>query len=173
MQTLIHDVLSLARINKTERDFEKIDMSQVLDRALNTLDSIIREKKAKIEVENLGVIWGDPVQIELLLQNLIENGLKYQPTGQIPVIKVRMQGSANLFSQIEIEDNGIGFKPEQAQRIFEPFERLHGKSVYAGSGIGLAICKRIVERHAGKIEALGEPGIGSKFIITLPNKMIS
>lgn len=172
MRALINDVLSLARVNKTERAFQQINFSQILDNVISTLEPLLQDKKAKIESENLSLLWGDPVQIEQLILNLVENGLKYQPAGQTPVIKVRMDNSANLFCRIEIEDNGIGFRPEHAQRIFEPFERLHGQNVYTGTGIGLAICKRIVERHGGRIEALGEPGAGAKFLITLPNKLI-
>lgn len=170
MQTLISDVLALARVNRAEGPYEEIHLSQVLKRVLDTLEPMIQEKKAKIETENLSTVCGDPVQIGQLLQNLIENGLKYQPSGQIPIIKVKMDDSQAHFCQIEIEDNGIGFKPEYAERIFEPFERLQGRTAYPGTGIGLAVCKRIVERHGGRIVALGVPGFGSKFIITLPKR---
>lgn len=144
---------------------------KLLNKALTNLDEQIREKQAKIEVQQLVSLRGDPRQLEQLLQNLIDNGLKYQPPGQKPVIKIHSECFEQIFCAIIVEDNGIGFDPTQAERIFQPFERLHGKtSPYTGTGVGLAICKRIVERHGGRIEAQSKPGKGARFTVRLPYK---
>ena len=111
---------------------------------------------------------GDPVQVRQLFQNLIGNALKFHKPGEAPHVQVyalrRSPGQAEVF----IEDNGIGFDKKDADRVFLPFQRLHGRSEYEGTGIGLTICQKIVERHGGTIRAESAPGVGSTFVFTLP-----
>lgn len=169
MQNLIADLLNWARISRTEPQFEPVPLSNVLHNVVANLEPVIENKQARIEVGHLETVIGDQGQLEQLLQNLIENGLKYQPEGQIPVLRVQSKCNAKQYCEITVEDNGIGFKQEYAEKVFEPFERLHGKaSTYSGTGVGLAICKRIAERHGGSISAKSKPGEGAKFTIRLP-----
>lgn len=122
------------------------------------------------------MIDADPLQMRQLLQNLIGNGLKFHRPGEVPIIEVhgqfladsRTAGYDSARYQILVEDNGIGFDEKYIERIFQPFQRLHGRGDYEGTGIGLTICHRIVERHGGQISAKSQPGHGSTFIITLP-----
>lgn len=138
-------------------------------RALTNLDQEVREKRAKVIIDSSETLVADEAQLEQLIQNLISNGLKYQPPGQEPEIHIESTCFDPSFCQFSVRDNGIGIPPEQVERIFEPFERLHGKaSQYEGTGVGLAICRRIVERHGGSISVEGEPGKGSRFIVRLP-----
>jgi signal transduction histidine kinase len=169
MQSLISDLLSLARVSKSQPHFKPVQLSKVLDTVVNTLEPVINEKQAIIETGPMETVMGDSGQLEQLLQNLIENGLKYQPEGQTPVLRVQAACIENRYCQITVQDNGIGFRQEQAEKIFEPFARLHGKgSSYAGTGVGLAICKRIAERHGGTISAKSAPGLGTSFTVQLP-----
>ncbi len=168
-QTLVHDLLALSKVTKTGQPFQRLPLAQVLNRALSNLEVQIHEKHARVELGNLVTLRGDARQLEQLFQNLIENSLKYQPPEQIPVIKIHSNCDNNQTCEIVVEDNGIGFDDKQAEQIFQPFERLHGKaSPYSGTGVGLAICRRIVERHGGTITASGKPGQGATFTIRLP-----
>ncbi|HEX9653327.1 MAG TPA: ATP-binding protein, partial [bacterium] len=138
------------------------------------------EVNGQVEVADLPVIEADPTQIRQLMQNLIGNGLKFHRDDMPPVIKVYSDfaagknghpgspGQTRAFCKIVVEDNGIGFDKKYAERIFGVFQRLHGREKYEGSGIGLAVCRKIVERHGGEIVAIGTPGQGAKFEITLP-----
>jgi len=168
-QNLVKDLLSLAVINKDERPLREVDLSRVIYRVLGNLDQEIKQKRAKITLGCIATVWGDEVQLEQLIQNLISNALKYQPAGQTPQIQIESACFDHAFCQFSIQDNGIGIPAEYQERIFEPFERLHGKKgPYEGTGIGLSICKRIVERHGGTIAVDSEPGMGSRFTIRLP-----
>ncbi len=134
---------------------------------ISDLENQIERTQGRIEIGNLPMIEADPTQMHQLLQNLIINALKFQREGSSPLIKI----SANIDGddcQISVEDNGIGFDIKYLDRIFKPFERLHSREEYVGSGMGLAICRRIVERHRGKITATTTPGEGSTFIVTMP-----
>jgi PAS domain S-box-containing protein len=171
-QNMVRDLLALSKISKEEQVFRTVELSKVLYRVLTNLDQEIRQKHAKVIIHSTETITADEAQLEHLLQNLISNALKYQPDGQEPVIQVESSCSAAGFCQFSIQDNGIGIPPEQAERIFEPFARLHPKSSpYEGTGIGLAICRRIVERHGGSIAVESELDKGSKFIIRLPHHL--
>jgi two-component system, chemotaxis family, sensor kinase Cph1 len=168
-QTLVQDLLALSRATKEGRPFQKVELSKVVYRALTNLDQEIREKRAKVFIDSSETLIADEAQLEQLIQNLISNALKYQPPGQEPEIHIKSACIDHIYCQFEIRDNGIGIPPEQSERIFEPFERLHGKSSqYEGTGVGLAICKRIIERHAGTIRVESEPGQGSRFVVQLP-----
>ena len=169
MLTLIDDLLIWSRATHAKPVIQPVHLDNVLKRTLTVLKPIIDEKNAEIHLKNMSMVCGDDIQLEQLFQNLIENALKYQPEGQKPIIEIETLRFDHLFWQINVQDNGIGFKPEYKDRIFEPFSRLHGRSsVYPGSGVGLAICKRIVERQGGTIDVQSEEGKGSLFIIRLP-----
>jgi signal transduction histidine kinase len=120
-----------------------------------------------VEIGELPQIQGDPLQLRRLMQNLIGNALKYHLPGTPPVVKVHARQLSGRV-QILVDDNGIGFDQNDAERIFQPFLRLVGRSDYEGSGMGLAICRRIVERHGGEIAASSQPGRGTTFVVTLP-----
>jgi PAS domain S-box-containing protein len=168
MQDLVNDLLDLSQISK-EPDYQAVDLSVLVRRVLADLQESIQEKKAEIEIGDLITIQGDEVQLQQLFQNLIENALKFQPNGQIPKLKIDSTlKSGGQVCVITFQDNGIGLEPEHSERIFETFERLHGKNDYPGTGVGLAICKRIVERHQGTITVSSSPGKGAAFTVSLP-----
>jgi signal transduction histidine kinase len=142
----------------------------VLQTVLDDLQVALKESKGEVIIkEHLGTIEGDEGQIRQLFQNLIGNALKYHREHIPPIIKIdgQLDGDGKAY-QIIVEDNGIGFKEEYYERIFEPFQRLHGVSLYPGTGMGLTICKKIVERHKGGIKVISKPGQGSQFSFTLP-----
>lgn len=169
MQTLIADLLKLSQFSKEPAERKMVDLTDVMRQVIRNLEDRIQAKEARIELGKLAKVTGDQSQLTQLLQNLVENGIKYQPTGQIPVIRVESECRDAQFCQITVQDNGIGFKQEYAEKIFQPFMRLHGKSgAYSGTGVGLAICQRIVERHGGSIEARSKEGEGTLFLIRLP-----
>jgi len=141
----------------------------------------IHQVKGRVHLDQLPTLEADPLQMSQLLQNLIGNALKFHREGEPPVVKVRgellphpggngaREGSrGRRHCQIRVEDNGIGFDEKYLDRIFEPFQRLHGRGAYEGTGMGLAICRKIVERHGGTITARSTPGQGTTFIVTLP-----
>jgi light-regulated signal transduction histidine kinase (bacteriophytochrome) len=128
---------------------------------------VISETGGEVEVGDMPTVAADPLQMRQLLQNLISNGLKFH-RDQVPP-KVRISGVANgRLAEFDVSDNGIGFEPRFNARIFRVFERLHGRSSYPGTGIGLALCRKIVDRHGGTIGAESTPGEGSTFTVTLP-----
>lgn len=167
MQTLIDDLLALAQVSNQRQPFVTVDLVQVVQNVISDLSESIREKQAKIHIGELCTLQGDPSQIQLLIQNLLENAFKFHKPGSPPEVTISAK-QANGTCQICVEDQGIGFPQDQAERIFQPFERLHGKSAFPGSGVGLAICKRIAERHNGTITAEGKPGAGSVFRVSIP-----
>ncbi|PMB48168.1 histidine kinase [Fischerella thermalis CCMEE 5330] len=174
MQTLIEDLLTLSRVTTRAQPFVAVDLLQVTQEVLSDLEISIQQTGATIEIGELPVIDADPLQIRQLLQNLIGNALKFHQKEIQPIVKIYSQllydpehVSAEQ-CQIIVEDNGIGFNEKYLDRIFNVFQRLHGRSEYDGTGIGLAICRKIVERHQGTINARSEPGQGAKFIVTLP-----
>ena len=134
------------------------------------MDHIILSTHAVVNISNPPTIEGDNNQIHQLIVNLIFNSLKYKSEGKPPIINIFGKKKENNYWEISIQDNGIGFDEKYADRIFKPFQRLHGRSKYEGSGLGLTICKKIVERHNGTISALSKPGVGTTFILTLPEK---
>jgi light-regulated signal transduction histidine kinase (bacteriophytochrome) len=175
MQILIHDLLSLSRVSSNSQPFAVVDLAEVVRTVVSDLEARIEQLGAHVEVGALPVITADRVQIAQLLQNLVGNGLKFHKRGESPVVKVHGElldgpsGSRGL-CRIVVEDNGIGFDEKYLDRIFEVFQRLHGRNEYEGTGIGLAICRKIVERHGGGLTATSSPGMGAKFIVTLPQQ---
>ncbi|MCE3237004.1 MAG: domain S-box [Vampirovibrio sp.] len=166
MQDLINDLLALSQISQG-KPFAPVDLNNILLEVKADLFAQIHEKQALVEIGPLCSVPGDATQLRQLFQNLIENALKFQKPDAIPQVSITSDLSKEACT-IRVKDNGIGFDPKHAQRIFSIFERLHGKSAYPGTGVGLAICRRIVERHGGTIEAESEPGQGATFFVTLP-----
>ncbi len=167
MQELINDLLALSRIGKRGKDFELTDCETVIDRVVSNLEMSIRESGAKITRDSMPTLIADNSQLVQLFQNLIGNAIKYC-NEDVPRIhiSVKQNGKDIVFS---VSDNGIGIDPQYNERIFTIFQRLHGKDKYSGTGIGLAICRKIVERHGGKIRVGSQPGKGSTFYFTMPN----
>jgi PAS domain S-box-containing protein len=178
MQALINDLLSLSRVTNHHQPFVAVDLAEVARIVVSDLETRLSQVSGKVELGALPIIVADRGQMAQLLQNLIGNGLKFSKPGQPPVVKVRgellngPQGGVDA-CQIVVEDNGIGFDEKYLDRIFRVFQRLHGRTEYEGTGIGLAICRKIVERHGGSITATSTPGTGAKFIVTLPYRPLS
>ncbi len=173
MQDLIQDLLRYSRITTRPEPFAAVDLKQTVEEAVMDLSMLRKETGGSIEIGALPEIEADPVQMRQLFQNLIGNGLKYHGE-QKPVIRVFEAASADELGTtrtICVEDNGIGFDEKFLDKIFKPFQRLHGADArYRGTGMGLAICRRIIERHCGTITARSEPGKGSTFVLTIPEK---
>lgn len=173
MQDLINSLLTLSRVGTRGGEFVDVDLDKILGEVLSDLEARIADKKARIEIQSVGHVHGDPVQLRQLLQNLLSNALKFTDAERIPFIKVysfeqQSAGVSNNTLNLVIQDNGIGFDAKYKDRIFSPFERLHSRETYEGTGIGLAICKKIVERHEGTITVDSAKGEGTTFVITLP-----
>ncbi len=168
MQALINDLLAYSRVGRRGRAFEATNTAEIVGRVTADLDVAIKEAGATITRGSLPVVMGDAVQLGQLFQNLISNAIKFRGE-RPPVVRISAErdGAAWRFS---VQDNGIGIEPEYAKRIFVIFQRLHSRAEYPGTGIGLAICKKIVERHGGRIWVESRPGEGTTFFFTLPNR---
>ena len=180
MQKLIDDLLLFSRTNKADKVFEPANLNEIFENTKTELAQAIEEKNAVVSSEQLPVILAIPFQIQQLFNNIIGNSLKYATTGIPPVIRVssRIVNAAEIpllrhlgetrFHELTFTDNGIGFEQQYAENIFKLFQRLHDDSSYTGTGIGLTICKKIVENHKGLIRAYGTPGGGATFRVYLP-----
>ena len=177
MSGLITDLLAYSRVTTQVRPFGRVDLNSIVADVLSDLEMQIEETGGRITVSNLPAIEADATQMHQLLQNFIANALKFHQADVPPVIEVigrlEQQPAQNgdapqMVCRLEVRDNGIGFDEKYLDRIFTPFQRLHGRSTYAGTGMGLAICRRIVERHHGAIAVQSTPGEGATFIVTLP-----
>jgi light-regulated signal transduction histidine kinase (bacteriophytochrome) len=167
MHSLIQDLLSYSRITTLGGPLTACDLSHVVSEALGCLELAIAESKAVVTVGTMPVLNCDRAQMISLFQNLIGNAIKYRKPDTAPIIDIsaKMDGAEWVF---RISDNGIGLDPRYKDRIFIIFQRLHGAGTYEGTGIGLAICKRIIERHQGRIWVESEPGKGASFVFALP-----
>lgn len=173
MQKLIEGLLTYSRVTTKAQPFEPVNLSAVARDVLADLEVRIQNSGGRVEIGSLPTVDADPIQMRQLLQNLIANALKFHKEEQPPVVKVLADTSDdgdNGFCRLTVEDNGIGFDEKYAERIFGVFERLHGRQEYEGSGIGLSVCRRIVDRHGGTIMAKSAPGEGATFTIALPLK---
>ena len=165
MKTLIDGLLRYSRVTTQARRLEEMEARTALDEAMANLGRAIAEKGAVVTHDDLPTVLADPIQFVQLFQNLIGNALKFcDGTPRVHVAAERT-GEEWVFS---VRDNGIGIAPEYRERIFQIFQRLHGRDKYPGTGMGLAICKRVVERHGGRIWVESRPGQGSTFLFTLP-----
>lgn len=176
MQILIQDLLSLSRVASNSKPFTAVDLGEVVRTVVSDLEMRINDAGGRVEIGTLPVIFGDRGQMAQLFQNLIGNGVKFRKPGESPVVKIACESQelANAAAgwQITVEDNGIGFDEKYRDRIFQIFQRLHGRNEYEGTGIGLAICRKIVDRHSGAITANSSLGAGARFIITLPQRTL-
>jgi len=169
MSILIEDLLQLTRVTTKAKSFELVDLSDIIREVRSDLETKLEETGGRIEAGDLPKIEADPAQMRQLFQNLISNSLKYRQSNIPPLVKV--EGEIDLkagWCRIRLQDNGIGFEQKYADKIFNIFQRLHGSDEYAGTGIGLAICRKVVDRHGGTITATSKPGEGALFEITLP-----
>ena len=183
MQELINDILRFSKISAEKQSFEEVDMNGVIREALSEMEGTIREKNAEVTVDPLPVLPASIVLMGPLFSNLISNSLKYTKKKEIPRIRIRYEEGPAVpgtngkepetrYGRIYIEDNGIGFDQKYAEQIFDMFRRLHSNAEYEGTVIGLALCKKIVQMHRGYISALGRPGEGAVFIVSLPLQAI-
>jgi len=178
MSVLISDLLEFSRITTRGKPFQSVDLNLVVQDCIEDLHVLIEESKCSIDVETLPTIIADPIQMQQLLFNLIANAIKFSQNEAQPKVKISVEaveqpktidveGLSGWFC-ITVTDNGIGFEQEYANKIFAPFQRLHSRDSFKGTGIGLAICRRIVERHNGTIDANGDTNKGAVFSVTLP-----
>jgi signal transduction histidine kinase len=173
MRGLIDDLLQLSRVTSRAQPSQHVNLSEVVAIVVDDLESQISDTGAVLEVGDLPVVVADPSQMHSLFQNLVSNALKFHKVDQPPLVRISESedptgAPRNGMAHVTVADNGIGFEPEYAERIFRIFERLNGRADYAGTGIGLAICKKIVSRHDGTITAEGKPGEGAVFTISIP-----
>ena len=169
MQILIADLLAFSRVGRTTETFEPVDTDRVLSRALATLDDRMVASHAEIVRGPMPVLHGDATLLTALFQNLVGNALKYSSPDRTPRVEIsaEQRGDEWLFT---ISDNGIGIDPQYAERIFTIFQRLHLRDQYGGTGIGLALCRKIVEFHRGKIWLGESSGPGATFQFTIPEQ---
>jgi light-regulated signal transduction histidine kinase (bacteriophytochrome) len=182
MQTLITDLMTFSRVETKAQTFVAVDLGVIAREVSADLETLIEKSGGRVEIEELPTIDADPVQMRQLLQNLISNSLKYCRAGVPPVVRIYSQepdehrresltktgGLARQLTEILVKDNGIGFDEKYLDRIFNMFQRLHQKGEYEGTGVGLAICRKIVDRHSGTITAHSSPGQGTTFMVTMP-----
>jgi light-regulated signal transduction histidine kinase (bacteriophytochrome) len=181
MQGLIEDLLALSQVTTQGRPFGPVDLGEVVRGVISDLEAALEESGGRVEVGEMPTIDADRAQMRQLFQNLIGNAVKFRRPGAAPMVRVRARvlperragaraGGApgGELCRTTVEDNGIGFDEQYLGRIFAPFERLHGRGSYEGAGMGLAICRKVVERHGGEIIAQSAPGQGATFVVTLP-----
>lgn len=179
MQNLITDILTFSKISVDAPDFVNCDMNVLMQEVVNDLDEDLKSRNAKIIIDKLPVLHVNPSLIKPLFQNLIGNALKYSKKDTEPLVKISSETSAQIngktiqgisprYCRIYVQDNGIGFDQKYAEEIFGMFKRLHHNSEFEGTGIGLALCKKIVEQHKGFISARSKTNEGSTFIVSLP-----
>jgi light-regulated signal transduction histidine kinase (bacteriophytochrome) len=177
MQVLIQDLLAYSTTSSDGHAFERTDLRSVVDEVRHDFQEVLTETNGTITMLNSFPVNIIPLQFKQVLHNLVSNSLKFSRDGIPPKIVISMEpqtsyalpAASGNFCKISLIDNGIGFDPKYRDKIFEVFQRLHLKHEYRGTGVGLAIVKRIIENHDGFIEAFGEPGNGSRFDIYLPN----
>ncbi len=167
MHGLVQDLLQYSRLQHDHARPETVDLTTQLDHVRGNFTKLIDDTGAVIEAHDLPQVNANPVQVQRLLGNLIANAIKYQPPGQTPHITLTATDLGDQW-QITVADNGLGVDPHFATQIFEPFRRLHTWDQYEGSGMGLAICRKIVDRHGGRIWVDPAPGQGATFHFTLP-----
>ena len=177
MRTLINDLLAFSRVIRSSEPFIPLDLNQITKEVLGDLEVRIEKSGAKVELEPLPTIEADPMQMRQLMLNLLSNALKFQPAGAAPLIRISATTLTPIarepLCELRVQDNGIGFDEKYMDKIFAVFQRLHGRTEYEGTGVGLAVCRRIVDRHHGTITARSEPGKGATFVVTVPMKQVA
>src|SRR5208337_421491 len=174
MQNLINELLTFSRVTTKAKPFEPVDLAKVADDVVSDLEGRIELVKGRVEVGTLPVIEAEPLQMRQLLQNLIGNALKFRRPEEPPVVKVEAQSIPDpdtpkkQLCRLTVSDNGIGFEEKYLDRIFNVFQRLHTRNEYEGTGMGLAIVRKIALYHGGDVTAKSKPGQGSTFIVTIP-----
>jgi signal transduction histidine kinase len=180
MQNLINDLLTFSRVATKTQPFQPVSLKTITEEVVSDLEVRIEQTGGRVEIGDLPTLHADPLQMRQLLQNLIGNALKFHRADTPPIVKVfaetvaenadelRAVSGGEQICRLVIEDNGIGFDEKYLDRIFTVFQRLHGRMEYEGSGIGLAVCRKIVERHGGQITAKSREGAGATFFIDLP-----
>jgi PAS domain S-box-containing protein len=186
MQTLINDLLAFSRVIRSSQPFVPVDLGAITTEVLGDLEVRIEKSGAHVEVGELPTIDADPTQMRQLMQNLLSNALKFQPPDGHPVVGIRSRkistadqiqssngenaspSQENSMCEISVQDNGIGFDEKHMEKIFAVFQRLHGRTEYEGTGVGLAVCRRIADRHNGSITARSQLGKGAIFVVMLP-----
>jgi light-regulated signal transduction histidine kinase (bacteriophytochrome) len=182
MQILIEDLLAFSRVSQSSETFERLDMNHMMTEILEDLDIQIKREKAIVKIGKIPPLTGEKMQIKRLFQNLINNAIKFHKPNEFPIVEVigmimkwqeikRAYGVSLqdvAYVAIMVKDNGIGFDEKFNDKIFNIFQRLHGRAEYEGTGIGLAICRKIVTNHKGYITARSQENIGSEFIVILP-----
>ncbi|MGF7217501.1 signal transduction histidine kinase [Spirosoma lacussanchae] len=183
LSSLLKELLDYSRLTTRLKEFKLVSLTELVTRVLNRFAIEIRESEARVYVDSLPIVMGDEIQLELLFEHLISNSIKFAASGTSPNIHIRsvtdyeeqlpawldIKGSRTEFICIKVVDEGIGFEQQHAERVFGVFQRLHGKSQYLGVGMGLAICRRVVENHKGAIVAQSDKGAGATFTIFLPS----
>lgn len=168
MQQLVEDILSLSRLTTNAKPLESVDLRELVLEIAADFESRVLQAGGRIEIGPLPILKADSLQMRQLFVNLIGNAFKFRKKDEPPLIAVSSQRSGGGFARVDVSDNGIGFEDQYAERIFKPFQRLNRKNDYPGSGMGLAICQRILMRHGGEIMAKSEPDKGSVFTVILP-----
>ncbi len=172
MRRLINDLLAFSRVATKARPFEPVDLNVIAQEVLSDLEGTLQQAGGRVTVGPLPTVEADPLQMCQLLQNLIGNALKFRKPGEPPVVTVQGRDvrspAAAPLCEIAVRDNGVGFEEQYLDRIFQVFQRLHGRQEYEGTGMGLAICRKIAERHGGTVTARSQPGQGATFLVTLP-----
>jgi signal transduction histidine kinase len=181
MSAMIDDLLAYSRLTTRESEFGEVSLGDIVGSVLADLEISIQEQRTDIIVGDLPVVWGNSPQLTQLVQNLISNAVKYRLPDQESIIRLSYGAvdeaeretlpkllPDHRYIRLEVSDNGIGFDEIYLDRIFQMFQRLHGRSEFSGSGIGLALCKKVVQNHHGHITARSQPGKGATFIVYLP-----
>ena len=170
MQTFIDDLLAYSKVASKPRQLEQIDLNEIAAEIMDDLELRISQAQATVTIKPLPKIEADKMQMRQLFSNLISNSLKYRCMEKPVKILLESRIAKPGIWEVIVEDNGIGFDIKHLNRIFKPFQRLHGRSQFEGNGIGLSICQKIAELHGGEITAQSEPLKGATFMILLPEK---
>lgn len=169
MQLLISDLLEYARLGREGKEFGEVDCNEELKVALKNLSEVIEKNGAEVTCDPLPAVAGNGIRIMRLLQNLVGNALKYRARDRVSRVHVGVADDGENW-RFSVKDNGIGIDPQYLEKVFLPFSRLHSEREFKGSGIGLAICRKIVENHGGRIWAESAPGEGAVFYFLLPKR---
>ena len=169
-QEMVDDLLIYSRISTSYESSDPVNLNQVVKDVLSILQNQIEITNATINTQPLPIIYGNRSQITQLFQHLIDNSLKFKSDDRDPLIQISAENGHSDQTVISFSDNGIGLDKKYSDKIFQPFQRLHGKDIYPGSGIGLAICRRIIEQHKGTIEVESTPGVGTTIVLNFPKE---